>query len=156
MSRQLRAPIVPPTSRTTPTRRLYAVPDSEIIAAFDGFFERLTVDRDAAAATALFVDDDDVWMSGSDLPELAIGREAIGTLHRDVASRPFALAFTWDRRSVRKEGDVGWVNAAGSLLVEYEDREPVTMHYRLTAVLVRRDGVWRWHTFNGSEPRSPG
>jgi hypothetical protein len=26
------------------------------------------------------------------------------------------------------------------------------LHYRITALLVRRDGAWRWHTFNGSEP----
>ena len=59
----------------------------EILAAFDAFFDRLTVDRDAAAATALFADEDDIWMSGSDLSELAIGREAIGALHRDVTSQ---------------------------------------------------------------------
>ncbi len=126
----------------------------EILASFDAFFERLTVDRDAAAATALFSDDDDIWMSGSDLPELAIGSEAIAALHRDVASRPFTLTFTWDRRTAHSEGDVAWVNAGGSLLVDYPDREPVSMHYRITAVLVRREGIWRWHTFNGSEPHT--
>ena len=130
------------------------MPDTEILAAFDAFFERLTVDRDAAAATALFADDDDIWMSGSDLPELAIGHEAIAALHRHVASRPFTLTFSWDTRMVHREGDVAWVNAGGSLLVDYPDREPVTMHYRITAVLVRRDGAWRWHTFNGSEPHT--
>src|ERR1700742_1678984 len=145
------------TSRTTPTPRLRfePVPDTEILAAFAAFFDRLTVDRNAAAATALFADDDDIWMSGSDLPELAIGSEAIAALHRHVATRPFTLTFIWDRRMVNREGDVAWVNAAGTLLVEYEDREPMTMHYRLTAVLVRRDGTWRWHTFNGSEPHTP-
>jgi uncharacterized protein (TIGR02246 family) len=130
------------------------VSDNEILATFDAFFERLTADRDAAAATALFADDDDIWMSGSDLPELAIGSEAIGALHRDVAGNPFTLTFKWDQRRVHSQGDVAWVNAAGTLLVEYEDRKPTTMHYRLTAVLVRRNGAWRWHTFNGSEPHT--
>jgi ketosteroid isomerase-like protein len=126
--------------------------DTEILAAFDAFFDRLTVDRDAAAATALFADDDDIWMSGSDLPELAIGTDAIAALHRDVVARPFTLTFSWDRRHVHSEGQVAWVNAAGSLLVEYEDKPPTTMQYRITVVLVRRDGAWRWHTMNGSEP----
>jgi uncharacterized protein (TIGR02246 family) len=130
------------------------VPDTEILAAFDAFFERLTVDRDPAAATALFADDDDIWMSGSDLPELAIGSEAIAALHRNVAGRPFALTFKWDTRMVHSEGDVAWVNAGGSVLVEFETGESTTMHYRITAVLVRRDGAWRWHTFNGSEPHT--
>ena len=132
-----------------------AVPDTEILAAFDAFFDRLCVQRDAAAATALFANDDDIWMSGSDLPELAVGTEAIAALHRDVVSRPFALRFTWDRRMVHSEGDVAWVNADGSLLVEYQISEPTTMHYRITVVLVRRDGAWRWHTMNGSEPHTP-
>jgi uncharacterized protein (TIGR02246 family) len=130
------------------------MPDTEIIAAFDAFFDRLNVDRDAAAATALFAGDDDIWMSGSDLPELAIGRDAIAALHRDVVARPFTLTFTWDERRVHSEGEVAWVNAAGSLLVGYEQREPTTMHYRITVVLVRRDGAWRWHTMHGSEPHS--
>src|SRR4051794_6863646 len=137
-----------------PPRLRSTVPDTEILAAFDAFFERLTVDRDPAAATALFADDDDIWMSGSDLPELAIGTEAIAALHRDVAAQPVTLTFTWDKRMVHHEGDVAWVNADGSLLVEYEDREPTTMHYRITVVLVRRDGAWRWHTMNGSRPDS--
>ncbi len=126
---------------------------TEILAAFGAFFDRLTVDRDAAAATALFADDADIWMSGSDLGELAIGTEAIAALHRDVVARPFTLTFDWDTRVVHDEGDVAWVNAGGTLLVDYEDREPLTMHYRISVVLVRREGAWRWHTMNGSEPQ---
>ena len=93
-------------------------------------------------------------MSGSDLAELAIGKDAIAALHHDVASNPFTLTFTWGTRMVHSEGDVAWVNAGGSLLIEYEDRVPTTMPYRMTAVLVRREGIWRWHTFNGSEPHT--
>jgi ketosteroid isomerase-like protein len=130
------------------------VSETEILAAFDALFERLTVDRDAAAATALFANDQDVWMSGSDLPELAIGYEPIAELHRGVANSRYTLTFNWERRTVHSEGDVAWVNASGSLLVESEDREPTTMPYRITAVLVRRNGTWRWHTFNGSEPHT--
>jgi uncharacterized protein (TIGR02246 family) len=130
------------------------MPDTEILAVFDAFFDRLTVDRDAAAASALFAEDDDVWMSGSDRPELAIGTEAIAALHRDVVSRPFSLRFTWETRMVHSEGDVAWVNADGSLLVDRQDGAPTTMRYRITVVLVRREGAWRWHTMNGSEPHA--
>ena len=126
----------------------------DVLSAFDAFFDRLTVDRDASAATALFADDDDIWMSGSDLPELAIGREAIAALHRNVVSRPFTLTFNWDERRAHAEGDVAWVNARGSVVVGFEDRTTAKLHYRITAVLVRRDGAWRWHTMNGSEPHT--
>jgi hypothetical protein len=43
------------------------VADAEIIAAFDACFDRLTVDREAAAATALFTGDDDILAVPDDL-----------------------------------------------------------------------------------------
>jgi hypothetical protein len=49
-------------------------------------------------------------------------------------------------------GDVAWVNAVGTLRVESPGQEQRIAPYRITAVLVRRDGAWRWHTFSGSEP----
>lgn len=49
---------------------------------------------------------------------------------------------------------MAWVNAAGSLLVEYEGNPPTTMQYRITVVLVHRGGAWRWHTVHGSEPHT--
>jgi hypothetical protein len=42
--------------------------------------------------------------------------------------------------------------ADGEVAVTPAGAAPRTSPYRLTAVLVRRDGEWRWHTFNGSEP----
>lgn len=127
--------------------------DAAILDTFAAVFERLTVDRDAAAATAHFAADDDVWMSGSAPEELAVGPEAVAELHRTIARSPLTLAFEWDRRIVHREGDVAWVNAAGSMRLEAAGGEPATLPYRVTAVFVRRGGAWRWHTFHGSAPK---
>ncbi len=45
------------------------------------------------------------------------------------------------------DGDVAWINANGTLAVAGKQSD-----YQITAVFVRRDGRWLWHTFNGSEP----
>jgi ketosteroid isomerase-like protein len=62
------------------------------------------------------------------------------------------LSFRWHQRHIHVEQDVAWVNADGEVTVARAGAAPRTTPYRLTAVLVRRQGTWRWHTFNGSEP----
>jgi uncharacterized protein (TIGR02246 family) len=110
------------------------------------------VKRDAAAGTALFIDDPEIVMWGSLAPEQATGREQIAEHHREITAWDATLSFDWSVRHVQIEGDAAWVNAAGTITVNYNEGGTRTDPYRLTAVLVRRDGEWRWHTFNGSEP----
>ena len=48
-------------------------------------------------------------------------------------------------------GDVAWLYAEGHVVISRdasEHRSP----YRLTGVLERRAGTWRWRLFHGSEP----
>jgi len=54
---------------------------------------------------------------------------------------------------VTVEGDMAWVNAVGELRVENPDAPLKIAPYRITAVFVRRDDAWRWHTFSGSGAR---
>jgi ketosteroid isomerase-like protein len=132
-----------------------AVPaDAEVLSTFDALLEALTERRDGAAGTSLFAGDDDVVMSGSEEGERAVGPAAVAALHRSIAASPARLAFAWRERSVHLEGDVAWVDAAGEVRVERDGAAPLTLPYRVTAVLVRRDGAWRWHTFHGSQPHS--
>jgi hypothetical protein len=106
---------------------------------------------DDAAASALFVEDDEILMAGSEETEHAVGRDAVAALHRQIAGSPTRFAFTWRRRSAHVHGDVAWVNADGTVRVE-RGVNASTLPYRVTAVLVCRDGEWRRHTFNGSQP----
>ena len=124
---------------------------AEVLEAFNALFEALTQERDAARGSALFAADEDVVMWGSGADEHAVGPAAVAELHRAIAARPDTLVFHWRERHVRVEGDVGWVNAAGEVVAPGGDGEQ-RVPYRLTAVLVRRQGSWRWHTFSGSVP----
>jgi uncharacterized protein (TIGR02246 family) len=126
--------------------------ERDVLAVFDALFEALTVRRDAAAGTALFADDADIRMWGSEEPERALGRAAVAELHRALAESPATLTFELTERWVHVEGDVAWVSAAGPVRIERPGEAPATTSYRLTAILVRRDGAWRWHTFHGTEP----
>ena len=124
----------------------------DVLATFDALFTAACVDRDPLAAVELFSDDGDISFSGSDLPERATTKAELLTLMRAIAASPDALRFAWTEKRAHVEGDVAWVNAAGSVRVTGPAGER-TIPYRLTAVLRRRGGRWAWHTFAGSEPR---
>jgi uncharacterized protein (TIGR02246 family) len=124
----------------------------DVLAAFDGLFTALTERRDADGALRLFVGDDDIVMWGSDEDELAVGRPEVAALQRAIAASATRLKFSWQRRWVRVDGDAAWVNATGDVRIEEAGRTQPAMSYRVTAVLLRRDGAWRWHTFSGSMP----
>jgi ketosteroid isomerase-like protein len=126
--------------------------ERDVLRAFDALFEALTEERNADAGTQLFAPDHDVVMWGSDEPEQAVGQAALGELHRGIAAFSGNFAFRWHERHVHVEGDAAWVNAAGALTVDSPGEKRRTNSYRLTAVFVRRDSRWQWHTLHGSEP----
>ncbi len=128
---------------------------NDVVEAFDGLIDALTRRRDADAAVALYATDDDVAFWGSTVDEIAFGPDAVAGVLREIARSPTGLTSTWEPHRVHVEGDVAWVNAVGEIRVENPGQEPRIAPYRITAVLVRRDGGWRWHTFSGSEPDAP-
>ncbi|HEU0315740.1 MAG TPA: nuclear transport factor 2 family protein [Solirubrobacteraceae bacterium] len=106
---------------------------------------------DPGAVAALFCDDEDITFWGSDAPEAAVGPDAVHALTSGVVAALEEVSVDWDEERVQVEGDVAWFNAAGRFTGRTAEGS-VKIPYRLTAVLVRRDGIWRWHTFHGSEP----
>lgn len=114
------------------------------LAVFHALFRAVTEERDVDAFMALWADDDDVALWGSELHERDLGHDQIRAHARGIVDSPNELRFDWDDTSVHVEGDAAWVRAAGSAN---------GVPYRLVVVLVRRAGEWRVHTFNGSEPR---
>jgi len=117
------------------------------LAVFDALFHAACVERDEDAFMALWADDPEITMWGSDLDERGTGADEIRALAEAIVISPYALFFAWDERYAHVEGDTAWVNAAGTLAVDGHSTA-----YRVTAVLVRRHSEWRWHTFNGNEP----
>jgi ketosteroid isomerase-like protein len=123
----------------------------EVLSAFDALFEALLKRGDPHEGVSLFVDDDVVfWGSGRE--EHALGRAALADLFSRIVGFGEALSFRWSHRQVHVEGDAAWVSAIGELSYDPPDGPAQNGPYRLTAVFVRRDGRWLWHTYSGSEP----
>ena len=122
-----------------------------MLTAFEALYAAACVERDAAAAAALFLDEPGISFSGSDLEEHATTRAGLLKILTLVAASPGSLRFHWSERQVHITGDTAWVNAAGSVAISGPDGQR-TIPYRVTAVLLRRDGRWLWHTHAGSSP----
>ncbi len=115
--------------------------------AFDEFFRLVTEAGDSEAAARLWASADDTVLFGSEKSDTSRGFDAIQAHIKAITSAETTIRFTWNDRQVSTDGDVAWINAAGTLDVGGKQSD-----YQITAVLVRRDGRWLWHTFNGSEP----
>ena len=125
--------------------------NDHVLAAFDDLFAALLERGDADEAVSLFADEDIVfWGSGRE--EQALDRAALAQLFGAIAQIGDALSFDWSVRRVSVEGDAAWVSAIGSYRYAPPGEAPTGGPYRASAVFVRRDGRWLWHTYSGSEP----
>jgi anti-sigma B factor antagonist len=128
--------------------------EAELLATFDALYAAATQTRDAEAAMRLFAQDADITMWGSDEPDLAIGTAEVGALVDSIAASESPIAFRWSSRRVHLETDVAWVNAVGEFALDVPGGGGRTTPYRVTAIFVRRDRRWLWHTHSGSEPNA--
>ncbi len=101
-----------------------------------------------------FVADPDVMLLGSEAGEFKVGREQLAAHFQEIFKLPFSIAFDWTETRVSSIDDVAWVYASGDIVLKGADGE-MRAPYRLTGVLERRDGRWRWRQFHGSEPTKP-
>ena len=120
--------------------------EQDVLDVFDALYETACIQRDAAGALALFVDDD-LFFHGSGPNELARDRDGLRAILDRIAGHAVNLRFSWDTRAVHVVGDVAWITAVGH--VAMDDTEAP---YRTTGVFLRRAGVWRWQTHAGSVP----
>ena len=116
--------------------------------------------QDLAAAEALLVPGDAVVVLGSEDGELAVGRASAVQMLRALFSRPERYWWTLPQPHVRVHGDTAWLCGEGELHIQPVGPIDVqasceTITYRLTAVLVRVNGVWQWAHYHGSEPVPP-
>lgn len=116
---------------------------------------------------------DAVWMSG-DVPAIldcfepdlvffgsGDGEEAVG--HTELAAMLEMLAppaesgtfrVDWDALTAERLADFALVRGVGRVrssgfLARFDGTA-----YRVTGILIRRDGTWRWRVYHGSEPAS--
>jgi hypothetical protein len=116
--------------------------------AFAALFKAVVEDRNPDAAIALWADDPDVTMYGSDLPERATGRDEVYDLLKGIAQSRNRLVFRWDTQRAHTVGDAAWINADGTMVVNGTTPIP----YRLTVVFVYNGDTWLIHTYNGNVP----
>jgi ketosteroid isomerase-like protein len=121
---------------------------AEILATFDALYAAACETRDADAMVALFRTDDDVSFWGSGPTEQYFGPAELRAFADAITRSEHSFHVRWDERRVHIESNVAWVNALGAVTVDGGRALP----YRVTAVLLRRDGRWLWHTHHGSEP----
>ena len=99
-----------------------------------------------------FDDDAEVLLVGSELGEIAKGRHAIETFFTALFAAPVTIGWEWNRIDIGTEGATLWFFAEGRAVLDSAG-EIKRLPYRLSGVLVRRNGALYWRQFHGSEPR---
>ena len=122
--------------------------EAEIFAAVDAFFEHLANGR--AEAADCFLEDEDSALHGSEVGESLFGRENIRAFLATLFAKAGSARFTFGERRASISGDIAWFVADAQVAVG----AAVVAPYRVSGILERRDGRWRWRLFNGSEPVS--
>ena len=112
-------------------------------------FTTLLEHRDPALIDE-FASDPDVVVVGSEANEIEIGRDQIAQMIKTLAAGP-AVRFEWKQTRSGSKGDVAWLFASGDAIVTDQGKE-TRLPYRLTGVLERQSGAWKWRQFHGSEP----
>ena len=101
--------------------------------------------RDLEALMDLWTED--AVFAGASEEELQVGpgiREWFGT----VLATDHTVEMTWEEPILRQEGDLAWYVVAASLTVDGTKPRP----YRISGMLRREQGVWRFAMWHGSEP----
>jgi uncharacterized protein (TIGR02246 family) len=117
------------------------------LADLDAAFDR----GDLAAVRELCTED--VVFIGSGEGEELVGRDAIEPTFAALAERVGEIEFAleWESVDVEVLGGVALVVASAGGRLKASGRETL-VRYRLTGVLVERDGRWLWRLYDGSEP----
>ena len=124
----------------------------EVLAAVDAFDAALRA-RDRIAAEAVWsLDRADVSILGSASGEEFVGPDAVRACLAALTSRPTAHGWRWVDRQVSVVGGVAWLVADAPWQTLDRDGAVNERPYRVTGVLVRAAGRWRWCHYHGSEP----
>ena len=100
---------------------------------------------------------DELWsgfgfrLIGSEPGEIADTREGLAALMAGLFSRKARLSWSWDNRSVTRQGEIAWIFAEGYVVVTAPDRTD-RLPYRLVCIFQKVAGTRRWRLFSGSQP----
>lgn len=99
-----------------------------------------------------FDDEADVLLVGSEADEVIRGRPALKAFFETLFAQPFTIGWNWSRLDTGTLGNVLWFFAEGHVVLD-RDGKLTRRPYRLSGVLIRRDGGLHWRLFHGSEPQ---
>jgi len=129
-----------------------ATPDPGIMAAVRAMND-VCARRDLPGFMALFEDSDAIALIGSDTGEVFKGRDAVAGFMKRLFALPFTFSFDLPDPMVGQRGDSAWVFVDGAMIHTAADGRSRRVPYRITAVLARHAGAWRWQLFSGASPR---
>ena len=136
--------------RTDATRlaSIFGVADQALDSALDSLIRAMAA-RDLLTTLAWFSSGHAPAVLGSEAGEAAVGRAGIEAFFRRIYDRPASFRFDFPERSWTVRGDVAWLTADGSVV---EPDAAGDKPYRLTAIFVREEGVWKLALWSGAEP----
>jgi uncharacterized protein (TIGR02246 family) len=108
--------------------------------------------RDVGAALDCFADGDDIGYAGSEQTETATGRRAVAQLFTAVFARDEAYSWRITGSTVREYGDHAYLVADAIGTVHADGGEETAFPYRVSGLLHRAAGRWRWRHCQGCEP----
>jgi ketosteroid isomerase-like protein len=94
----------------------------------------------------------DALLVGSEPGEIARGRAAIAALFAGIFKSGRSVWWEWDSVEAKRSAASIWLFAEGDAVLAGAGRED-RLPYRLSGVLVERQGAWSWQLFHGSEPK---
>jgi ketosteroid isomerase-like protein len=112
----------------------------------------LLAERDMALVDE-FLDSDDVLLVGSEMGEVARGREGVSAHFKEIFGRRRTLSFSWREVEVSVHGAVAFLHAEGEAVLTDAKGKAERRPYRLTGVFELHRGLWKWRLFHGSEPQ---
>jgi len=109
---------------------------------------------DAAAILDCF--EYDVVFFGSGDGEQAVGHDGLRAMLARLSPLAEGSTFTidWDSLTGERLGSIALLSGVGHVRSSGALAKFNGNVYRVTGVLVQRDGTWRWKAYHGSEPAS--
>ena len=109
---------------------------------------------DAAAILDCF--EPDVVFFGSGEGEQAGGHDGLEAMLAQLSpvAEGSKITIEWDSLAGERLGNVGLISGVGHVRASGALEKFDGNVYRVTGVLVKRDGTWRWKLYHGSEPAS--
>ena len=140
------------TNRPDAAARLQSASDPDIRKCLSRMNEVLAT-RKLETIMSVFDDTDDIIVVGSDTGEIFIGRERVKYFMQALIDMPFVFSFEMDLVSINAGQNTAWAFVDGKMVHTKNDGTALKIPYRIMAVMVKKDGGWKWKVFSGSIPR---